>query len=219
MTRAIRVPSQPAQELPDRSIVRDGIRNGHNGPEADHAILVAHHHATPVGSLPVGILHVVEALGVRLPHVHGHPGQRPPPGVLDGAHDQQRLPVLVGGNGSPGLDAVRILGVEGPEDGALGGPGKLGVVDGVDEQRQPQHVGQQDELLPHVGADGCDGQEELDGGFPLGDAEARLARKVVQVDDEALQEEAEAGVRAGRVDGVDVVRDVVRGEILHGWKI
>jgi len=37
--------------------------------------------------------------------------------------------------------------VEGPQDGALGGAGGLGVVDGVDEEGEAENVGEEDEFL------------------------------------------------------------------------
>ena len=43
------------------------------------------------------------------------------------------------------------MAVEWPKDGALGARGGFGVIDGVDEEREPQNIGKKDKFLvvPH----------------------------------------------------------------------
>lgn len=213
------MPLEPAQQLAHRPVVGDRIRHRDDGLEVEHAVAVGLEHGAAVGSGALRVLHVVEALGVRLPHVDGDVRDGAAPGVLDGAQDEQRLAVGVARDLPAGRQVVRLERVEGPEDRALGRAGRLGVVDAVDQQRQAQDVGQEDELVAHVAADLAHVDEEGDGGLPLGHAEARLARKVVQVRHQRLEEELEPRVLAPRVDAVHVLGDVVDRQVLERREI
>jgi len=57
-------------------------------------------------------------------------------------------------------------------------------------------------------------REELYAGHPLVETEARFAREVVEVRDEALHDVLQARVGALRIDAVHVLGDVFDGEVL-----
>lgn len=63
------MPLQLRQELAYRSVVRDWIRYGHNRLEPEHTLFVAVHDRSLIGPLTAGVLHIVEALAVRLPDI------------------------------------------------------------------------------------------------------------------------------------------------------
>jgi hypothetical protein len=69
--------------------------------------------------------------------------------------------------------------------------------------------------LPHIRTRLSDLREELYACHPLVEAEARFARKVVQVCDEALHDVFEARVRALRIYAVHVFGDVGYGEVFE----
>jgi len=142
------MPLQLRQQLAYRPVVRNRVGHGHDCVEPEHAPLVAMYHSAAVGLVAsVVVLHIVLAVAVRLPDVdldalHGLARR-----ALDGAQHKQRLAIGVGGDGEAVLVGRRVVRVEGAEDGAFGAMGRLGVVDGVDEQREADYVGEQDEFL------------------------------------------------------------------------
>jgi len=72
MARTVRMPLQELQEFPYRSIMRDRIWHRHNRLKPEYAVMVALHNGTPIRSIAIGMLHIIEALRVRFPNVDFH---------------------------------------------------------------------------------------------------------------------------------------------------
>lgn len=211
--RAPAVATQTLQQLADGPVVGDGVGHGLDALEPDAAVLVGDHDAALRRPFAGRVLHVIMTFAVRLPDVDLDAGHGLACLVHDAAQRQHGLAVGVARHGRAVAQRGGVVRVERPQHGALGRAGGLGVVDAVDEQRQAQDVGQQDELVAHVAADLAGGDEEVYGGHPLLGAQARLARKIVQVRDEARHEVAQARVGRLVIDADGVGRDVVDGEV------
>lgn len=196
--------------------MRDRIRHGLDGLEPEDAVLVAAHDAAAIRAITLRILHVVVAGRVGLPDIDLAVGNRTALSVLERADDEERLALGIMRHGRAGGHLLGLVGVEGAQDGAVGRAGRFGMIDRVDQERQTEHVGEQDELLSHVAADLADLGQEQQAGHPFFGAETGLARKVVQVSDEPLEDVFHALVLAERVDEDDILGDVVDGEVLEG---
>ncbi|EDN05732.1 conserved hypothetical protein [Histoplasma mississippiense (nom. inval.)] len=194
MRRPIRVPPHLAQKPPDGSIVRNRIRHGLDGPEPKPAPRVRIHHPAPIHgpspglplplplplSLPARILHIIVPATVRLPDIDPDALQRAARQVAHAADNQQRLAGSVAREQAAIGDGGCVVRVERAEHGALGGAGGFRVVDGVDQQREAEDVGEEDELVALRGADLARLDEEGERGRPLGGRQAGFAGEVVQ---------------------------------------
>jgi hypothetical protein len=128
--------------------MRNRIRHGYNRIEPEHALVVTFDNGAPIGLVaPVFVLHVVFAMRIRLPNVDFHPGHRGARRGFHGAQHEKWCTGRVGRDGGPGGQGGRVMCVEGPEDGAFGRGGGFGVVDGVDEEGEPDDVREEDEFL------------------------------------------------------------------------
>ena len=92
----------------------------------------------------------------------------------------------------------------------------------IDEHRQPEGVGGEDELLALVVGDVAGAREEVDGGEPLLLGELDLAGEGVQVAHEGLQDLAQARIGRAVEAGLDGPGQVGVGEVaplrcLRGW--
>lgn len=123
------------------------IAHGLNPLEHKPAILIRNHDRALRRLIAVRVLHVIVAAAVRLPNVDFDALDRVALLVLDGAHGQHRHAFRVRGQAGAVGDRRGVVRVEGPQDGALGGVGRLGVVDAVDEEGEAEDVGEEDELL------------------------------------------------------------------------
>lgn len=141
------MPPQLHQKLTDGSVVGDGVGDGDDGVEPKRALGVTGHDAAAVGAVPVGVLDVVVARGIRLPDVDLDALDGLAVDVLDGAQDQQGLAVLVVRHQLAVAHVFGLVGVEGTQDGPFGRVGRFGVVDRVDQQRKAKDVGQKNEFL------------------------------------------------------------------------
>ena len=92
----------------------------------------------------------------------------------------------------------------------------LGVVHHVDQARQAEHVGEQDELLPEGRAGLAHGGEEGDAGQPLLRRQLHLPREVVQVAHRGRHHLAQPRVRRFRHLREDLPGHAEAVEILHG---
>lgn len=79
---------QHLQQLPNRSIVRDGVRHGRNGMEPEKAVLVAAYDTSPIRLDPSGMLHIIMTCGVRLPDIDLDVGDGPAMCILQGADNK-----------------------------------------------------------------------------------------------------------------------------------
>ena len=85
--------------------------------------------------------------------------------------------------------------IERAEHGGLGGAVALAVVHRVDQHRDPEHVGQKDELLPGRRAFLADAGQEFDRIVPFVEAEIGLADEIVQRLYELFHQELDTRVR------------------------
>ena len=88
MAWTIRMPLQELQESPHRSIMRDRIRYRYNRLKPEYAVMVALHNGTSIGSIAIGMLHIIEALGVRFPNVNFHIRNGLAGGIFDSAENK-----------------------------------------------------------------------------------------------------------------------------------
>lgn len=93
------------------------------------------------------------------------------------------------------LDQRGIRGEEGAEDSCLGRVADCLVVDRDGLHRRPQHVGEQDELLPPVVGDMSCGGEEVDALLPFVPGQPHLAEERMQVSGEGLHDLLEPVIR------------------------
>jgi hypothetical protein len=105
------------------------------------------------GGAVVRALHVVQAVVVGLPDLQQRAGDRPAVDVADGCFDPAGLPRRTEGDVAALLDLRRTGDEERAEHGGLGHVALGRVVDRDRLHRQPEHVGEQDELLPLVVGD------------------------------------------------------------------
>lgn len=142
------VSAQFLQQLANRPVVGDGIGYGHDALEPKYAVLVAFYDSTSVCFIsPVFILHIVFALAVCFPHIDFDVGYGVAGCGLDGAKDEERCTSGVGRDGAAIGVCGRVMGVEGPEDCAFGAGGWFWVIDRVNEERETDYVGEEDEFL------------------------------------------------------------------------
>lgn len=85
----------------------------------------------------------------------------------------------------------------------------------VDEHRESECVGEEDELLPRGTAFLTGGGEEFDRRHPFVGCESRFAREVVKVCDELCHQVLESLVGTLGVDKERVRGDVLGGEVEH----
>jgi hypothetical protein len=118
-----------------------------------------------------------------LPDVDLRPGDGLSVGVEHPAGHERRIAARLFGGAGAVLPARAVRHVERPEDGGLGRALVRVTAEQVDEHRQAEGVGEQDELRP-LGEPARLG-EEPDAGRPLLVGQAHLYREPVQVADEA----------------------------------
>ena len=168
MRRPPRVASGRLEHVTDRAVVGDRVRHGTH-PEEGVGPVVARAEAPAQMILRrIRVLDRVEEVGVVLPDVELGAGDR-------GAVDVEHPPVDPGGQASRLLDdAVAVLAqgrareVEGPEHRRLRRAGRLLVGDRVDDHREPERVGPEDELLATLVCDVAGLGQDPDRRFPLG---------------------------------------------------
>ena len=139
-------------------------------------------------------LHIVSALAVARPDIQEAARDRR-------ALQRQQAPGVEGGLPRDPVRDVgaerqlrRALLVEGPEHGRLDRPGRCPMVDRIDQDRDPERVREQDELLALVGARLADLGQEPDRGQPLGLAQLDVAHEAVQMPDQRAHDPLEARV-------------------------
>lgn len=147
MCRPVTVPPQQHQQLADRPVVRDRVADGLDPLEPEPPLLVAHEDATLARLAAVRVLHVVVPAAVGLPDVDFHTGHGVALGVFDGADREHGLALGVARHARAVGQGRRVVRVEGPQEGALCGVGRLRVVYAVDQEGQAKDVREEDEFL------------------------------------------------------------------------
>lgn len=146
MRRPVRLPIQQVQQHAHRPIIGHRVIHRPDAIDEEPPILVRVELPATVRPVPLGVLHVVLAVPVRLPDVEQRARDRLPAQVADRATDEHGLARVRGRDGVAVLEEVGLV-VEGPQDGGLGGSGGLARVDGVDEGGDAEDVGEEDHLL------------------------------------------------------------------------
>lgn len=148
MCRPVTVPSQEHQQLANGPVMWDGVADGLNPFEPEAPLLVAHEDAPLARLAAVRMLHVVVPAAVSLPNVDLDAGHGVAFGVFDGADRKHGLALRVAGHARAIGQGRRVVRVEGPQEGALCGVGRLGVIYTVDQEGQAEDIGEEDEFLP-----------------------------------------------------------------------
>lgn len=144
------MPLEVVQQLPHRPVVGDRIRNRHDRIEPKVPIIVAGYDGPPVWAITTSVLHVVEALGVRLPDIHFGALQGISGLVTYGTENEAGLAIGVARYGATIINKVGIMCMERPEDCAVRGALWLGVIHRVNEERDSQDIAKKNEFLPRV---------------------------------------------------------------------
>ena len=127
-------------------------------------------------------LQVVQPIGVGLPDPDRSVRDAVAVAVQHLAIDDDFLVASLLHDLCPSRQFRRVFPIERAEQAGLGrGLGRGLVVQRIDEGRDAENVGQQDELLPDRGARVADGGKELDPLQPFGRGEVHLAGKRMQV--------------------------------------
>ena len=88
MGRSPRMSLQKLQQLPHGPIMWNWIRHRHNRLKPENSLLITIHHASPIGALPITVLHIVMAGAIRLPDVNLHSFNRISFYILDCAKNE-----------------------------------------------------------------------------------------------------------------------------------
>jgi len=168
MCRAIGMPAEAFQQLPDRSVIGNGIVEWLCTAKPIAAIGTGREDTPQVEvGLDALLLHIVEAVVIGLPDIDRHALDWIAIGVGDAAMHKHRLALAIQRNVRAHLAWWRIGHVEGAEDGRFRSAFRFAVIDGIDEHRHAEDIGQQNVFLAPVIA-GLTGRcEKLDGFEPL----------------------------------------------------
>lgn len=195
--------------------MRNRVGHRHNGLEVEETVLITDQDGAPVRGRAIIILDIVESVRVGLPNIDRYVLNWFALCVLDGAHSEQWLAVGIIRDLIAAVQARGVSSVKRPQDGALSRVRRLWVINGINKQGKAQHVGEKDEFVAHVGANLANVHEEFDGRLPFIDAQSRLTSEIVEMDDQPLEQKLGSGVIASRIDGVDIVGDVVDRQVFQ----
>ena len=191
-----RTPARGGEQVTHGPVIRDRIGGRAHRPEPVSAVRGAAQPAASSGPA-VGVLNVVEAVLVGLPHLDTGPGHRLTAGAADGAGRVAGTAAGIAGDVAAQRDLRRARHEERADHGGLGGSRRRRGIDGHGHHGEPEHVREQDELLTPVVGDVPGPGQEVDALLPLGLGEPHLARERMHVPHQALHDLPEAGrVRA-----------------------
>lgn len=142
------MPLEVLQQLSHRPVVGNRVRNRHDRIEPEVSIIVAGDDGPPVWAITTSVLHVVEALGVRLPDIDFGALQGVSGLVANSAENETGLAIGVARDRPTVVNMVGIMCVEGSQDCAVRGALWLGVIHRVNEERDSQDIAKKDEFLP-----------------------------------------------------------------------
>ena len=89
---------QQLQQLPNRPIVRNRIRNRDNSLEPKYTIRITPHHTSAIRTLPVRVLDIIMSRAIRLPDIDLNALNRIPLLILDCADNETGLAFFVVGH-------------------------------------------------------------------------------------------------------------------------
>ena len=214
MRRAVRMAPQGLQHLPHRAIGRYGVILGLDAAKPVGAVAAGAEDAAQVKfGLDALLLNVVKAFVVGLPDVDLGGIYGITFYVEDAAAHEHGLAFLVEADVGTHCQLRRAVDMKGTEHGRLRGARRLAVVDGVDQHRYPQHIGEQDKFLAPVVALVTGGSEELDGLQPFFLTRFELFDRRVQVLNEHADDLPQARVGVGGDAADDDFGGVSLGEV------
>lgn len=173
---------------------------------------------SPVRASSIGILYIIETLGVAFPHINLHVRDWISLRVLDGTDDEQRRRIGITVDDGTIFFFRGIVSMKRPEYCSLSRGWHSGMVDRVNQHAQPEGIRQQDHLLTKVITDLADFSQKLDPGLPFLGRETSLPGEVMNVRHDGMEEIAESRVRALGVDDVNILSNIVAGQVLHRRK-
>jgi len=118
------VPGSGFQQLPNRTIVRDGVGHGQNGMEVKAPLRIRCEYPSGLVLRPFGVLHVVQAFVIGLPNLDPCMGHRFAVHPFDAASNQAGLPLRPVGDILVQVAMGRILHMVGSLHGCLGTDGR-----------------------------------------------------------------------------------------------
>src|SRR5208337_5495819 len=155
------------------------------------------------------VLHVVELIRRRLPNLDQGIPYRVPVLRRDRSFDDKRWAILLAQqNRVATLELPLPPRIERAEHCRIGQSRSGRVVHSVDQHRNPEDIGEQDELLAVLGAHLASLSEKLDRVSPLLVTERRLAEDRMQVPDQHLHHLAHARVRRGGNASDNILREL-----------
>src|ERR1700722_5860302 len=153
VSRAIGMSAQAFEQLTDGTVTGDRVKPGLHCSKPVTTVRIAREHAPQVPNrLDPSLLYVVEALFVRLPCVNLRAGDRSARDVEHSTAHEERLALAI----ETDICAERIPGragnIERAENRVLGTGSRAWVTKSVNQHRDPEHVGQENEFLSPVTA-------------------------------------------------------------------
>ena len=175
--------------------------------------------ARAAGEFVALALHVVKTLGVGVPHVDRRPADGTARGIGYGDVDVQRKAAAQIARIDVGalFGERRVLDEERAEHRRLGRAGGRAIVDRVDQRRDAERVGEQDEFLPLVVGDMAGAGEEIDGVDPLRLGDRLFTDEVVEMAHQPVQDLLQPRIFAVLEAAKDLVGDAVFVEFAHGF--
>ena len=177
-----RMPPGLQDHLADRTVGRNRIAARQDGAEEKPAVGIGDETRPRRRTFGLigRLLQIVEAVIVGVPDVDRHARQRLALEIGDAALHEHPLARQLGRDVGAVRHRLVLADIERAEHGGLGGAIALAVVDRIDQHRNPEHVRQQDELLPGRGAFLADAGQKIDRITPFVEGEIGLADEIVQ---------------------------------------
>src|SRR5437868_2752165 len=132
---------------------------------------------------------------IGMPNVHRRTTERFSPEIGDSALHKHPLSRNTSGNIGTVRHRLVLADIKWAQYRGLGRAVAFAMIDRIDQHRNPEHVGQQDKLLPARAALLANAGQEIDRITPLVKGEIGFADEVVQRPDQFLHEEFDAPVR------------------------
>ena len=162
-----------------------------------------------------GFLHVVETVFVGLPDIDDRAGDRRAVGRTHDAVGIQRLAFQTRRHVGAERHHRRVFRVERPENRTVGAALARLLIDGVDQHRDAQHVGQQNELLPRGATALADLGEELNALHPFFKRRLGVFDEGVQMMDQLGHHLAQTRVRRRFVSGEHLFGETIGFSLIH----
>jgi hypothetical protein len=127
--------------------MRYRVWNRPNSLEPEDSILIALENGAAIRSVPVRMLHIVEAFRVSLPDIDLYVGHRSTRGVLNCTQHQKGSSVRIRRDGASNWGILGFVCVERSKNGAFCRVWRFWMVDRVHKQGKSKNVGEKNKLL------------------------------------------------------------------------